>query len=161
GSGVRFSIIGRLVRSSSCTESADHRADGSKGDQQVEPKGAVLDVVKVVMQLASRRLDLRDVALIDLRPAADPGPHDVTVAVEMNPALVPIGELTRLRAGTDPAHLAAKDVEHLGQFVDAIATKNPADARDPRVVVRCKGGLHGRADPHGAKLEDRKFAAVE
>src|SRR5579871_3911859 len=84
----RFSAEAGMSRSQR-PEPGDHRAHRLRGDEDVEPEGKVLDVEEVVVKLAGRGLDLGDIALIDLRPAGDPRPHDVAVGVERDLAVVP------------------------------------------------------------------------
>ena len=62
----------------------DHRLDRLDDDEQVERERQVLDVEEVVLQLLHRVLDAGAVGVAHLRPAGEPGLHDVALAVERN-----------------------------------------------------------------------------
>src|SRR3569623_766109 len=81
------------------------------------------------------RGEVGDVALVDLRPAADPRADDVAVRVERDFLLVPARKRDCLGARADPAHLAEYDIEHLRQFIEPGPTQQPPEPRDPLIVV--------------------------
>ena len=58
--------------------------DRLEDDEQVERERQVLDVEEVVLQLLQRVLDAGAVGVAHLRPAGEPGPDDVALAVERN-----------------------------------------------------------------------------
>ena len=67
------------------------------------------------------------------------------------------GELGANRAGADPCHITAEDVEELWELVDFGAAEECADAGD--AGVRAEGeGLAGHIDAHGAEFEDVEAA---
>src|SRR5689334_11415652 len=96
-----------LARAASAHQYSNRLGD----DQQVEPGREILDVEKVVMELAGRRLYLGDIALMHLRPAGDARAHDMAIGIEGYLALIPLGERDGLRPRADPAHFAAQDVD--------------------------------------------------
>lgn len=60
----------------------DHDANGFKENNQVEEKGLVLDVVKVVLQFFCRVLDSCPVVVTNLRPASYARLHTVTYGIK-------------------------------------------------------------------------------
>eukprot|EP01136_Pigoraptor_vietnamica_P003704 Opistho-1_new@33256 len=144
------------------TESGDYRGDRPHDDQRVEPRAEVADIIEVVLQLVEDVGDVRDMALVDLRPAGDARPHDMAVAVERQFLLIPFGEHFRLGPRPDPAHLAAQDVHDLRQLVDARPAQEPAEPGDARIIVaghrRAPRILGHFAASHRAELEHRERA---
>ena len=66
------------------------------------------------------------------------------------------GEVRTLRTGSDKAHIAAKDVHELGQFIDMQRAQPFADFRDAR-IQSLLGQLRSQAfrvHAHGAVLQD-------
>src|SRR5918912_2127514 len=96
-------------------------------DLQVEPEGPVLDVVVVPLDPVRER-GLAAQA-VDLRPPGDAGLDAVAVLVAADAPLEQLDELRALGARPDNAHLAAQDVEELGQLVDRDPPHEPADRR--------------------------------
>jgi hypothetical protein len=145
-------------------EAAEHGADRPGDDQYVEPEAEILDVVEVVVELPQHILDLGDMALVDLGPAGDAGANDVPVAVEGQLRLVPSGQRHGFRAGSDPAHLAAQDVDHLWQLVDPGAAQEAADASHAIVAVagdRFRSEVvHGAGMGHRAELDHDEWLAA-
>ena len=47
-----------------------HRLDRPEQDQDVEPRREIFDIVEIILQLGVDLVDRRDMALVDLRPAA-------------------------------------------------------------------------------------------
>src|SRR5690606_38997427 len=73
-----------------------HRLENYK---DIDPVRDILDVEKVVFELAVGIVDREHVALVHLGPASDPGPHDMAIAVERDFLFIPFGQADRFRAG--------------------------------------------------------------
>src|SRR6266511_3924655 len=88
---------------------AENRDEGSGQDLQVEPEGAVLDIEKVVLELAGDLGDGARVTALDLGPAGK-ARLDEQARAEVRDLRLEIGlELRALRARTDETHVAADD----------------------------------------------------
>ena len=48
----------------------------------------MLDVVEIIMKLVGRGFDLRDIALIDLRPAGNARPHNMAIIIKGDRLLI-------------------------------------------------------------------------
>src|SRR5689334_5645327 len=121
----------------------------------------MLDVEKVVVELAGSSLDLGDVALIDLCPAGDPRAHDVAIGVERNLARVPGRERQGFRPGADPAHLALQDVDDLRELIEPVAAQEASDTGDSQIVLDGEVRTLLRLRPHRAEFEHREDATAK
>src|SRR5262245_11956950 len=72
-----------------------------------------------------------------LCPARQPRSYDVAIDVERNLALVPFRERYRLRARSDPAHVASQDIDDLRQLVETILAQEPPDPGNPLIALDC------------------------
>jgi DNA-binding winged helix-turn-helix (wHTH) protein len=66
----RRPAVRRLRRRRDAPSPVSHRLDRPEQDQQVEPGREIFDVEEVVLQLLMDLVDVGDMALVDLRPAA-------------------------------------------------------------------------------------------
>src|SRR5213075_1655308 len=80
--GARW--LARLRHCLTRPKPGQHRPDRPENDQYVEPGREIFDVVEVVLKLGMDLVDARHMALVDLRPTADSGPHYVAIAIEGN-----------------------------------------------------------------------------
>jgi hypothetical protein len=119
-------------------------------DPQIERQAAVLGVPEVELD-ALRPRQRR--AAVDLRPPGDAG-------LQRQAAPLAVGVLGDLhgdgRPRADDGHLAAQDVDEVGQLVDRRPPQQRPDARDAAVaVVDGQAGAHllGARD-HRAELQD-------
>lgn len=118
----------------------------------------MLDVVKIVFDLDAGIIGIGGITVDHLRPATDPGPHDVTVHVERDLPFELIDEGTLLRSWPNQAHVPFKDVEELWQLVDAQLADHLAHPGDAHVTVLGKlGAGFFRILAHAAELVDAKI----
>ena len=110
------------------------------------------------------------VAVLHLRPAGQPRPHQVSQVVE-GELVAQLGDVPRLlRAGPDDREVALQDVDHLRQLVQMSPTQQAPERGDARIVAggplarqllgplglrRCRRTAV-RAPTHGAELVDRE-----
>src|SRR5215510_11372009 len=104
------------------------RRNGFKNDLQVEPRRPVFDVVNIKLD---HLLERQAVATADLRQA---GQARFDVQPFAVPSLITFDLIWNGRARADQRHLAFKDVEDLGQLVEAQAAQDRAHAREPVAV---------------------------
>lgn len=118
----------------------------------------MLDVVKIVLDLDAGIIGIGGITVDHLRPATDPGPHDVTVHVERDLPFELIDERALLRSWPNQAHVPFKDVEELRQLVDAQLADHLAHPGDAHVAVLGKlGAGFFRILAHAAELVDAKI----
>lgn len=118
----------------------------------------MLDVVKIVLDLDAGIIGIGGITVDHLRPATDPGPHDVTVHVEGDLPFELIDERALLRSWPNQAHVPFKDVEELRQLVDAQLADHLAHPGDAHVTVLGKlGAGFFRILAHAAELVDAKI----
>src|SRR5262249_35757599 len=113
---------------------------GFEDDLQVEPGRPVFDVVNIQLH---HLLERQAVAAADLRQAGQSRLYVKAFAV---PGFVTFNLVGDGRSRADQRHLALEDVEDLRQFVNAQASKQGADARDPAAVDEFVAGLLVRAE---------------
>src|SRR5262245_60031723 len=91
--------------------------NGHPQDADIQPRGPVRDVVKVVLKPLSQR----SVAppAVDLRPPGNPGFHAMAGHVVRDRLPELMDEHWPLRPRTDQAHVATQDVDQLRQLVEA------------------------------------------
>lgn len=131
--------------------------DGGEGHGEALEVPVPADGLEVLaVELCSPGLG-DQIAAVDLSPACDAGAQ-ARCAVGL--AVGDGGGLgVEHGAGPDDAHLAAKDVDELGQFVERCAAQHVADRSDVGIRVRQAAGVRG-ADAHGAELVDLERHAV-
>src|SRR6266496_4376114 len=145
----------------------EHGGECLREDRDVEPDRPVLEVVEVEAdEVVEGQLD----AARHLPQACHAGEHEVALAM---PDLELHVVAQRQRPRADERHLAAQDVQHLRQLVERIPADEPADARDPRVVLdleqRSRGFVRALepglpctgVDVHRAELEHPELALAE
>ncbi|MNG83921.1 hypothetical protein D3C79_426540 [compost metagenome] len=118
----------------------------------------MLDVVKIVLDLDAGIISIGGIAVHHLSPAADPGPHNMTIHVERDLPLELIDESALLRSRTDQAHVPFKDIEELRQLVDTQLADHLAHPGDTHVTVLGKlGAGFFRILAHAAELVDAEI----
>src|SRR4029079_16079640 len=139
----------------------------ARQDREVEAQAPAVDVLEVE---SHPLLEGQVVAPTDL-PQAGEARSDAQTAAEGT--VKALGLPDRKRPRTHEAHVAEQDVEELRQLVEAGAAQEPAESRDPRVVVDLETGavhlgqgeelvaLLLRADTHGAELQHAEGSPVE
>src|SRR5207245_3766549 len=151
GSGRIFPATGRAV-----VGAAGECARRAEEDQEVGPRGAMLDVPDVELDPLVPR-ELR--AAVDLRPARDAGLH-------LQPARLPrrvaLDLVAQRRPRADQRHLAAQDVPELRQLVEGEPAQHAPDSRDARLaaVRGVAGAFPLRPDAHRAQLQELEVDAV-
>jgi len=105
--------------------------------------------------------DFEFVATVNLSPAGEANGNvirAVLVTFSNQIVLVPQG-----RTRTDDTHGAAKDVEHLREFIEAGLAEEPAHAGNPFLGVAefMRRGILGGVGAHGAELVDEKVSLVD
>src|SRR6185503_5023620 len=109
-------------------------------------------------------VDLRDMALVDLRPARNARLDHVTVAIKGQLGRVPARKNLRFRPGPNPAHFPSEDVEDLRNLIEPQLAKPSPNARDPIVIVEGhrRAALVRHFDvAHRPELVDGDLAARE
>ena len=132
-------------------------------DEEVEGGSPVFEVPDVELDAPFHLPELAGLATeaVDLGPAGDAGFDEVAHHVLLDEVGVLVGVLEHVGAGTYDGHLAQKDVDELGQFVDAGLADELAYARLARIV---EGGLHAVGvgiDAHGAELVAPELTPVD
>ena len=99
---------------------------------------------------------------MDLGPAGDAAADLVAGHVTGDRAEELFDKVGTLGAGADKAHLAAQNVQELGELVEVGAAEQAAEGGAARVVVGGEGGaaLEFGIEAHGADLDDVEEAAV-
>jgi len=129
--------------------------DGSVEDEEVESRGFVVDVPEVEFDFVF----VGDcAAAVDLGPSCEAWFYVATTFLVIGPLLVLPGEE---RSGTDECHLTFKDVDQLGEFVEAVFSEPPADACDTRVLLVFRGKSVGVGiGSHGSEFIEGKDGSV-
>src|SRR5262249_2379765 len=130
----RSLIAASLVRGEAVA--GDEEPEGPEQDAGVEQRAAVVDVVDVELDPL---LPGDAGAALDLGPAGD-ARADLVAAALVRRVIDHLGR--DRRAGADDRHLAAQDVEQVGDLVERGAAQDAAGSGDARVVA----GDHG-SDP--------------
>src|SRR2546428_780411 len=91
-------------------------------DGEVEPDRRVLDVIEVVTHLLDLFLEAVRVAVPDLCPPGDAGPHRRTERVERDLLCEQRDVRGGMRPRADEVHVAAQDVDELRQLVEPEAS---------------------------------------
>ena len=97
---------------------------------------------------------------LDLGPTGDPGAHLVAAVLDRRV----LGDLRRdRRPRPDDRHLAAQDVDEVGDLVERGAAQEATCAGDPGVVAGDRGADPDRvgAERHRAQLEQLELGAAE
>src|SRR5262249_7548160 len=117
-----------VPRTPTFTSSPPEQPDaGAEQDLHVLPERPVLDVIVVEHQaFLDRALAPIPPQAVDLRPSGDPGGHAVAGPVLGEPPAEQVHEVPVLWPGPDQGHVAPKDVEELGQLVQAGAAEEPS-----------------------------------
>lgn len=139
-------------------KAGQNSADGLEHDEHIQPEGEVLDVVKIVFDLDASIIGIGGITVYHLSPAADPGPHDMTVHVEGDLPLELIDEGALLRSRPYQTHVPFEDVEELRQLVNAQLANHLAHPGDAHVTILselCTGLL--RILAHAAELVNAKI----
>src|ERR1035441_5560087 len=128
-------------------------------NQKIQPGRDVLYVVKVVTQFLQIVFMRRAVPASDLSPAGNPRLDRRALTVERDfPG--PSAFLGNDKgARTDEAHVSAKYVEKLRQFIKPVPAEPATHARGAVVVLLCRA-LGIRVKMHRPKLEQREDPAV-
>ena len=129
--------------------------DGFEHRAPIQKQGKIADVIEVEAQLLDGVLEVFAVRIVDLRPAGDAGPDQVTEVIVGNLLFVDFGALGPLGARPNEAHVAAKDVPELWKFIEASPAKEGAETRDAMVTGACVEVAFGRL-AHSAKFKNRK-----
>src|SRR5262249_38283010 len=145
---------------------AEGYTDAVKGrtqqDAQVQPKAEFPDVIKVMCQLEADGRQARIRGESDLGQSANPGSNCQAFLVT-GKGLVQVGkELGPFRTRADQAHVAAQDIDELGQFIQMTEAQEPAQPRDARVSGKgpARAGRYFAIMDHGANLQDGEKSAL-
>src|SRR5437773_1842111 len=133
-------------------------------DAEVQPERHVFEVVEVVPELLHLLLDGVRVPVSDLRPPGDPRADRAPERVVRDRVARHVAQVAdhqdqeseiRDRMGPRPheVHVAAEDVDELGQFVQPKSPEPFPDARDPIAVVLLPLGLGAARGVHGPELD--------
>src|SRR5262249_25582319 len=98
----------------------------------------------------------------DLGQSANPGSNCQAFLVT-GKGLVQVGkELGPFRTRADQAHVAAQDIDELGQFIQMTEAQEPAQPRDARVSGKgpARAGRCFAIMDHGANLQDGEKSAL-
>ena len=90
-----------------------HHVDGFEHHAPIQKQRKMPDVIEVEAQLFDRVLQALAVRIIDLRPAGDPGLHEVAQVIIRNLLLVDLRTLDPLGARADETHFTAENVPEL------------------------------------------------
>src|SRR5690625_4416434 len=88
----------------------DQNADCLDGDEHIQPKGKVFDVVEIVLDLDPGFIRAGRIALGDLGPAGNTGPNNMPINIKRNFLVELLYKKTLLRPGADPAHIPFQDI---------------------------------------------------
>lgn len=118
----------------------------------------MLDVVKIVLDLDAGIIGIGCITVHHLRPAADPGTHDMTIHVEGDLPLELIDEGALLRSRPNQAHIPFEHIEELRQLVDTQLADHLTHPSDAHVAVLGKlGAGFFRILAHAAELVDAEI----
>src|SRR4029450_2233486 len=126
-------LLAVLRRWSAGTGTAENHGKGTQYDHEIKPQRAMLQVIKIILQLRAHLVGRVRIALVDLRPAGHARPHDAAQGKVLDFPHIALLQRGRFRSRPDPAHVAAQDVEELRQLVEAAPAQKAADSGDARV----------------------------
>ena len=137
--------------------------DSLVDDEEVEHGSPVLDVPDVELDTAFHLPELAGLAAeaVDLGPAGDAGLDEVAHHVLLDDVGVLFGVLQHVGTRTDDGHVAAEDVDELGQLVDAGLADELAYPRLAGIMERGLQAVGIGIDPHGTELVAPELTAVE
>jgi len=99
---------------SSSTGKGEEGAEGFGGDGEVEPEGAMLQIIQVKREFPSRARDIcpaaRRIIIIYLRPTRKAGSDKMAHAILRNFALIDLGDFRELWSRTDEREVAHKHI---------------------------------------------------
>ena len=124
-----------------CAVAQKDHAHRFEQNQHIQQQRVVLDVVDVVFELLDRVVDGGHVAMSDLRPTGNSRLDAMSHGIERNLFGQHRDEFRPFRTRAHQAHLAAKDVEDLGQLIQTGGSKK-ASTRDETGIKGIKLG-HG------------------
>src|SRR5438552_17423736 len=93
------------------------------------------NIIKIVLELFHCVLVALTVRVIYLRPTRDSRFHQVPEMIERNFFLITLGTFYPLRSRTDQAHLAAKHVPKLRQFIQAQLSEPESQSQQTPIVA--------------------------
>src|SRR5262249_49910271 len=108
-----------------------------KNDGKIQQQRQVLYVKEVKLELCFGLFKSCTVLVLHLGPSGQSGPHSVALVEERNLLLQQFAEIRNFRSRTNQAHLSAKNVDELWQFVQTKLPQQTSQLRDPRVTIRC------------------------
>src|SRR5476649_2960503 len=117
----------------------------------------MFQVEKIILQFGTHFVVIVGVALVYLRPAGNTGTNDAAQREVWDLPYILLVERGRFRPRTDPAHVAAQNVEQLGQFVESATPQEVARARHPG-IARLGEARPVRAMEHRAELDHAEGA---
>ena len=143
------------------SRSEHQRPQSPQQNDRVHGRAVVPDGVEIKLELGHVVFGPGAVGKVDLGPARESRPDTVSEGIEGDLPFESSRYFRALRPWTDQAHLAAKDIQKLGELVDAPPSEQPADGEHPGVVLFGEGrALAVRAHSHGSQLEELERSAV-
>ena len=147
----------------------ENGGDRTKEDLDIEPEGPVIDIFEIESNPIGKVFQF--VAARDLPEAGHSWGDTESAALGVGGHGE--GFIGGEGAGSDETHLAEKDVEELGEFIEGGEAEEVADFGDPRIFFDFKdwathfvkgfkfGVLHFCITDHGAKLVHGERVAME
>src|ERR1700722_775819 len=121
----------------------------------------MLNIKQIELKFTFGILDAGTVRILNLGPASEARWDGVSKAEERNFLFEHFGELRALRAWAYQTHVPNKDVEQLGDFVQAVSPQEFTNPSNPGIGVRSPLRAVGfRIRAHGTKFQDFKRAAA-
>lgn len=141
----------------------DDAVEGEPENFAVEEEGAVLEVIKVVVEADEHLLKSIGIAVVEGGIGGDAGADGVEVGVARVALHYLLDEVGALGAGAYETHIAAQDVPELGELVEMVLADELADAGEACVVLLVvelgdAGGFG--VGVHGAELIDAERLAA-